>query len=180
MKHLYYIRHGLSEANKANKWSGSTDTPLTPEGHEQAKIVGAKAKNQGLVFDIIISSPLQRAVHTANHVALATGYDQSKIVLLPELSERHFGILENTHSPEAVKLYTQGEYMIDGIEGVERLVDFQWRAQQVLDYLRSLPYETVLVVGHGAFARTLLRSINGQPITVYVEPLPNAEIVKVL
>src|SRR3712207_2041072 len=60
MRRLYFIRHGESEFNKANKWTGSTDTPLTDTGHKQAKKAGKKLRDQGVVFDIIISSPSQR------------------------------------------------------------------------------------------------------------------------
>lgn len=180
MKHLYYIRHGLSEANKANHWSGSMNTPLSSEGHEQAKKAGEKAKADGLAFDIIISSPLDRALHTAHHIANKVGYPIEDIHVRPEFVERSFGELEGWSNPEAVAKYKESEMNIDGYQNVERLIDLQWRTKKALEYLHSLPHERVLVVGHGAFARALIRTIEGQPITVHVEPLPNAEIKKLL
>lgn len=180
MKHLYFVRHGLSEANKANIWSGATNHPLSTEGHEQAKIAGQKAREQGLVFDIVLSSPLDRAHHTAQHISQATGYPISDIVLHNHLVERNFGELENTHNLEAAAKYTQDEAAIDIYKDVERLVDMQWRAQELLKYLHTLPQDTVLVVAHGAFGRALRRAINKDPLNGPFVAIPNAEIIKLI
>ena len=63
MKKLYFIRHGLSEGNVQEIWSGSTDTPLHTEGRAQAKAAGQKAKK--LKIDLVVSSPMSRAKETA-------------------------------------------------------------------------------------------------------------------
>src|SRR5687768_1595036 len=94
MKHLYFIRHGESQFNVENKWAGTSDPPLTDTGHEQAKAAGRHAKRKGINFDVIISSPLQRAHHTAKHIANELGYSHDKIELNDLLMERHYGILE--------------------------------------------------------------------------------------
>lgn len=180
MKNLYFVRHGLSEANKANVWSGHTNTPLAPEGHEQAKLAGQKAREQGLMFDIIVSSPLDRAHHTAQHIGLATGYPITDIVLHKGLVERNFGELENTYNKEAAAKYTQDEAAIDIYKDVERLVDMQWRAQELLKYLHTLPHDNVLVVAHGAFGRALRRAINKDPLNGPLVPIPNAEVIKLI
>ena len=180
MKHLYYIRHGLSEGNKTQVWSGQQETPLAAEGHEQAKRAGAKAAQQGLSFDVIISSPLSRAQHTAQHVARATGYPIEDIVIMPELIERSFGELEGTVNKEAKEHYLKGEAGVDHYKNVERLVDLQWRTNEVLQALKARPEDTILIVGHGAFARTLRRSIEGVPLNVHVDPYPNGEIFKLI
>jgi len=178
MKHLYFVRHGLSEANKASQWSGHTNTPLAPEGHEQAKLAGKQAREQGLVFDIVLSSPLDRAHHTAQHISREVGYPIEDIVLHDGLKERYFGELEGITDLEAIKKYIEDESSMDAYKDTERFVDMQWRAQQMVDYLHTLPHDTVLVVAHGSFGRALRRAIDKSPLNERGESLENAKIVK--
>lgn len=180
MKHLYYMRHGESTYNAQEMWAGQADAPLSAKGHKQAKRAATKAKQQGLAFDIIISSPLSRAHHTAKYIAEAVGYPEDKILLHPGFVERGFGSLEGTRNDEAEAKYRQDEALIDTYEGVERLVDTQWRAQQMLDYLNTLPYDTILISGHGSFARSLRRAILKQPLHERGTRLENAEIIKLI
>ena len=182
MKHLYFIRHGLSEANKAGVWSGSlTDTPLAPEGHEQAKKAGANARANSLCFDIIISSPMDRAHQTAKHISNAVNYPHNNIILHDSFVERSFGELEGkTGNAELFAHYGQDESSIDIYNDVERLVDLQWRAQEALNYLHTLPQDTILVVSHGAFGRALRRAINKEPLNIPIDAIPNAEIIKLI
>src|SRR5690606_2527197 len=67
MKKLYFIRHGLSVMNRQGVFSGSIDTPLTDEGRKQAKRAGKLARDFGI--DYIVSSPLARALETAQIIA---------------------------------------------------------------------------------------------------------------
>ena len=170
----------MSEGNKADYWSGVHNTPLAPEGHLQAQEAAAKARQQGLVFDIIISSPRDRAHHTAKYVAQAVGYPEDKIQLHEGFGERNFGVLEGKQNKEVSRIYIEDETILDTIEGAERLVDLQWRAQQMLDYLNTLPHDTILVVGHGNFARAFRRAINKQPLHERGERFKNGEIVKLI
>ena len=57
MKYLYFVRHGLSELNVAEKVSGHTETPLTKEGRQQAMRTGKDAKK--LNIEHMISSPFR-------------------------------------------------------------------------------------------------------------------------
>lgn len=181
MKYLYFVRHGMSELNKENKWAGRTDTPLTAEGHEQAIVAGKRAKQQGLVFDIILSSPLQRAHDTAKHIAAYTDYPDEDIVLKDFLRERSFGSLEGTSILQTVTVkYLLNEALIDTYDQVEPLVALQKRADDAYQYLQSLTQDTVLVVAHGAFGRALHRSIHGLPLTQRVKRYSNAEMRQLL
>lgn len=181
MKHLYLVRHGLSEDNTKNKWSSHTDTPLTPEGHAQAKEAGKTAKNQNLQFDTIVSSPLQRARHTAEHIARETGYPVEKIIFSDLLMERHFGELEGKRDDHARSKYLEhGEHAIDEYEGVESLEAMHVRAAEAFAYLQSLPADTILVVSHGAFGRALRRQVTGEPIHERMVSYKNAEIVQLI
>ncbi|HET7060261.1 MAG TPA: histidine phosphatase family protein [Candidatus Saccharimonadales bacterium] len=178
MKQLYFIRHGESEFNAAHVWNGSSDTPLTPKGREQAKLAGQRARQQGLAFDVIISSPLSRAHDTAKHVASELDYPHDKIILSDHFIERDFGNLEGRKDLVAGTKYFIDESAIDPYDGVERLQDLQKRMDDFLAYLHSLPHDTILVVGHGGSGRALRRAIHKEPLGKRGKSLGNAELVR--
>lgn len=178
MKHLYFCRHGLSELNKAGLWAGSTETPLTSEGREQAKLAGKHAR--GLGIDHIIASPMERAYETAQIIAGEIGLSISAIELNKLLVERHLGILENTP-------YDPTLNVDDLIEEVETLIDLEARVKKALRYIKSLPHDTILVVSHGATGRMFRHTIDpsmpfwsDNPKIVEKLRFPNAEIVKLV
>ncbi len=178
MKHLYFLRHGESEFNKANTWSGSSDTPLTSKGVDQAKQAGQKAHKKALKFDLIITSPLSRAKQTALIFAEQMGYNQSKVLVRSDTVERNFGELEGNKNLVASTKYFIDEASIDQYKDVEKLKDLQKRADKFYEYLMSLDAETILVVGHGAFGRALRRRINNRPLSERGSPFQNAELTK--
>lgn len=181
MKTLYFIRHGLSEGNKTSRWSGAaTDHPLAPEGHEQAKKAAKAAKDRGLSFDVIVSSPLQRAHQTAKYIADHVDYPPEKIIINDLFKERHYGELENTQNLIAAAKYMVDESGIDSFKDVETLLEMQNRADKALKFLESLPHDTVLVVAHGAFGRALRRAALKEPITVRGTGYKNAELVRLI
>lgn len=180
MKQIYFVRHGESELNKAGKWAGLTNTPLTSNGKKQAQLAGNLAKREGLTFDLIICSPLERAHHTAKHIALETGYPEDKIIIHPMLVERHYGDLEGkVHNPLMVARSALGETYIEKY-GAETLVDLQKRANEILAHLQQLPQQRILVVGHGASGRALWRAVNQHPIHNNTKRFDNAKIERLL
>lgn len=180
MKRLYFIRHGLSEHNLTDLMSGGSDTPLVPKGHQQAKLAGKKAKQQGLSFDTIVSSPRQRAHHTARHIADALNYPHDQIVVSDLFRERHFGSLEGLARTEIAEDYAADESAIDYLPGVEPLGELQQRANRALAYLQGLDSHTVLVVAHGTFGRALYRAVNKLPVTTRNISYNNCEIIRFL
>jgi len=64
MAKLVLVRHGKSEWNKQNRFTGWVDVDLAPEGIEEAKKAGKKLKEAGFTFDICFSSYLKRAIKT--------------------------------------------------------------------------------------------------------------------
>ncbi len=180
LKHLYYIRHGQSVANAAEIWTGSQETPLSEEGRSQAKKAGEKAAADGLKFDVIFCSPLSRARETATYIAQATGYPIEDIIVRNDLIERTFGELEGTSNKDAKAMYLLHESKVDHYKNVEKLTDLRVRTDGVLKFIMSRPEDTILVVGHGAFVRTLRRSIKNLPLDSHVDPYPNAEIFKLM
>ena len=73
MSKLYFVRHGESEWNVADKICGRTNIPLTKRGHEQAVETGKKIVAEGIKADEILYSPLLRAADTAKHISEMTG-----------------------------------------------------------------------------------------------------------
>lgn len=168
MKKLYFIRHGLSEMNIQGVRSGSTETPLAPEGREQAKSAGQKAKQLGI--DFIVSSPQSRALETARIIAKEIGYPVKEIHVNNLLVERHFGELEGQPWDPDLNL--------DGIVDIETVDTLLERAKLALDWLHTLKANNVLVVSHGSFGRALRHHLlAGQPFHDHANRLGNAEIV---
>ncbi len=184
MKHLYFVRHGESVFNVKGVAAGTSNTPLTPNGKAQATALGKKLRDQGIVFDVVLSSPLERAHHTALEIAMHTNYPTHLIELNNDLVERNFGDMEAKSLTADFGItgeeYQTNPFSIDHIPNVEKITDLQYRANKVLEYLRSRPEDTILVVGHGAFARSLQRAIINAPLTEPVRTLNNAELVKLI
>ena len=184
MKNLYFLRHGESVMNVAQLSSGHTDTPLTKKGHKQAEEAGKLVKTQGLKFDVILSSPLQRAHNTAKHVATAIDYPIELIEILDDLKERNFGDLDSKNMTKDYGIdlayYYANPRSADHIPNIETIEQLHKRAEKVFEYLKSRPEEMILVVGHGAFLRSLQRVINNQPFDYPIDLSSNAKIIKLI
>lgn len=170
MKHLYFVRHGLTEMNKARIRAGAgSETPLAPEGHEQARLAGMQAKK--LHIDHIISSPQKRAHHTAQIIAHEIGYPEEDIVLNSLFIERHFGELEGTP--------WVADMNIDGFADVETTDTLLHRMCMAYELLLTLPTDNILVVSHASTGRALRHVIH--PETPFPgSPFPNAKIIQLL
>lgn len=167
MKRIYFCRHGLSELNVKGHFAGSTDTPLVAEGRKQARKAGKKAKE--LDIDLIVASPLSRAHETAQIIAKELDYPIDQIHTSDLLTERHFGELENKPwSPDL---------NLDGIADIETVDSLLERAHLALQWIESLPGDTVLVVSHGSFGRALRSVLLIEHPFHDSEKLPNAEII---
>lgn len=166
--------------NKTSVWSGSPDSPLAPEGHEQAIKAGKYAHSQELKFDLIISSPSQRALNTAKYVAREVGYPIDKIELDETIKERNFGDLEGRRDLVAATKYMVHESAIDSFKGVESLAELQARADAFLDRIKSRDEDIILIAGHGAFGRALYRKIHNKPINYRLKIYQNAKMERLI
>lgn len=183
MKRVFFVRHAQSQMNADGKYSGSTETPLTKRGIGQAIEAGRWARENGLVFDVVLASPYSRAHDTAKHIAGEVGYSLENIIILDELKERHFGVLEDTYGSEGPvdrQEYLDNPFALDHIENVENITDLQFRANKVRDYINSLPHETILIVSHGAIGRAIERSLKNMPITEIGTQFGNAQIIQLI
>jgi broad specificity phosphatase PhoE len=145
---LYFIRHGQSEYNKAGLLAGSTDTPLTDLGREQALAAGIAAKDLGV--ELMFASPLGRARETAEIMAGQMGYPAQNIIFDARLKERHFGSLEGTVWNYGVDL--------TGTAGLESIEHLHARVASVIADIRERPERSILIVAHGATGR-LIREV---------------------
>jgi len=163
MKKLYYVRHGLSQANVDNVWTGQSETELTKEGIKQASARGRDMNKNAIKVDLIISSPLSRALHTARLIAKEIGYPENKIEINPLFVERNYGIFENTPVEDFFSEHTIKD--MDQMEGAESMEDLHERAKKALIYLNTIEHDNILVVSHGTFGRALRRAVNKEPHT---------------
>jgi len=112
MPTLVLVRHGQSQWNLENRFTGWVDVDLTPEGEAQAKRSGALIKDAGLTFDRAYTSVLQRAIRTAD-LALAEAR-QLWIPLVKDwrLNERHYGALTGLNKEETAKEHGEEQVRI--------------------------------------------------------------------
>lgn len=105
MPKLVFIRHGQSEWNLKNLFTGWEDVNLSEKGVEEAKEAGRKLKEAGIEFDQAYTSVLTRAIKTL-HFAL----EESGQLWIPEmktwrLNERHYGALQGKNKADAAEKY---------------------------------------------------------------------------
>lgn len=102
---LVMIRHGESEWNKANLFTGWTDVELSENGWNEAHQGGRLLKEEGLSFDICYTSYLKRAIHTASAVLGELDEEWIPIVKDWRLNERHYGALQGLNKAETAAKY---------------------------------------------------------------------------
>ena len=94
MMKLVCIRHGESEWNKLNLFTGWTDVELSEKGVAEAHAAGEILKSKGYDFDICYTSYLKRCVDTLNVVLKEMDREWLPVVKNWHLNERHFGALQ--------------------------------------------------------------------------------------
>ena len=167
---LVLVRHGQSEWNLKNLFTGWRDVNLTEQGVVEARTAGKKLKAQGIQFDVAFTSVLVRAQRTLDLVLEEMG--QTKIPILKDqaLNERDYGDLVGLNKDDARKKW--GEEQVHkwrrsydvAPPGGESLRDTVARAlpyfvQEILP--RVLRGERVLVSAHGNSLRALIMALEG-------------------
>ncbi len=112
MMKLVLIRHGESEWNKLNLFTGWTDVDLSEKGHEEAKNAGRLLKAEGYDFDICYTSLLKRAIHTLNHVLDEMDRAWLPVVKTYKLNERHYGALQGLNKAETAEKYGEDQVKV--------------------------------------------------------------------
>lgn len=112
MKTLVLIRHGESEWNLENRFTGWTDVDLTKKGVGEAKNGGELLKKEGFDFDLCYTSYLKRAIHTLNHVLEAMDREWLPVTKTWKLNERHYGGLQGLNKSETAQQYGEEQVKI--------------------------------------------------------------------
>ena len=102
---LVLLRHGQSEWNKLNLFTGWKDVDLSEKGVEEAKSAGRKLKEAGIEFDIAYTSYLKRAIKTLNIALEEMDSLHLETVKTWRLNERHYGALQGLNKKETAEKY---------------------------------------------------------------------------
>ena len=162
---LVLVRHGQSDWNLKNLFTGWRDVDLTEKGVTEAREAGRKLKAQGIKFDVAFTSALKRAQRTLD--LMLTELDQTTIPIFKDqaLNERDYGDLVGLNKDDARKKWGEEQVHIwrrsydVAPPGGESLKDTLARAlpYYVTDILpRVLRGERVLVAAHGNSLRALV------------------------
>ncbi|WP_375703825.1 2,3-bisphosphoglycerate-dependent phosphoglycerate mutase [Bartonella sp. AD13SXNS] len=173
---LVLIRHGQSEWNLKNLFTGWKDPDLTEKGHAEAIEAGKNLKAAGLKFDIAYTSALQRAQKTARHILEQMGQSDLQLIKTPALNERNYGDLAGLNKDAVRQQWGEKQVQIwrrsytTAPPNGESLRDTGARIWPYYLYhiqphiLRS---QTVLIAAHGNSLRALmmaLEDLNGEEI----------------
>jgi 2,3-bisphosphoglycerate-dependent phosphoglycerate mutase len=166
---LVLVRHGQSDWNLKNLFTGWRDPDLTPKGIEEAKAAGKALKAKGLHFDVAYTSELKRAQHTLSLILSELGQSNLPVIKDIALNERDYGELSGLNKDDARAKWGEEQVHI-------------WRrsydvpppgGESLKDTLaRTLPYfvtdilpdvlsgKNVIVAAHGNSLRSICKVLN--------------------
>ncbi len=166
MARLILLRHGESQWNLENRFTGWVDVPLTPRGVQEARNAGEKLR--GFNFDRAYTSVLERANETLRLALDAIGQSTIPIEKDKALNERMYGELQGLNKTETAQKYGEAQVKIWRRSydvrppGGESLKD---TAERVLPYYEHtikphlLDGETILIAAHGNSLRALIMEL---------------------
>lgn len=157
---LYVVRHGQTDYNVKKLFQGHMDIPLNNVGIEQAKQIAKQFED--IKVDYIFSSPLKRAMQTAEYISRVVGV---KIIPEDRLIERSFGNMEgkanrNDCNIEMMLDYDKN-YDMENVEPIQKLF------KRIFDYLKELTYKfkdkNIVIVTHGGVSQPIECFFHGMP-----------------
>lgn len=176
MKKLYLLRHGQTEFNVKKLVQGRCDSPLTDLGRQQAGMAAAWLKAHNVVPDKVVSSPLGRAMDTAQLVACELLGPDTAVEPCEGIIERSYGTFEEgPHDALPTDVWDPGEDLIPfGGEGSHAL---QERMVATLTNLMSAKDTgTLLAVSHGSASRQFIKAAAPEGFELPTK-LPNCAIM---
>src|ERR1035441_2916332 len=141
--HLYLIRHGETEWSLSHQHTGRTDIPLTEQGEQDARKLGARLC--ATKFNRVFTSPMQRARRTCALVGLATGSE-----IEPDLSEWDYGDYEGQCTVDIRKKRPDWNIFQDGCPRGEMPAQVSDRADRLIARLRAMD-GNIALFSHGQF-----------------------------
>lgn len=176
MKRLYLLRHGQTEFNVKKLVQGRCDSPLTDLGRQQAGAAAAWLKAHNVVPDKVVSSPLGRAMVTANLVATELLGQNAAVEPCEGIIERCYGTFEEgPHDALPTDVWDPGEDLVPfGGEGSQAL------QERMVDTLTNIMdadgIETLLAVSHGSASRQFIKAAVPEDFELPTK-LPNCAIM---
>ena len=197
MGKLVLVRHGQSQWNLENRFTGWVDVPVTPLGEQEAHRAGKELK--GIKFDLAFTSDLMRAQQTLNIILEEIGQKDLPVKKDKALNERHYGDLQGLDKAETAKKYGDAQVHI-----WRRSFDVKPpNGESLKDTAdRTLPYfdkyilpevkngKNVLVSAHGNSLRAILMELEkltpeqimlvniGTCLPIYYDIGPKGEVLK--
>ncbi len=176
---IYVLRHGQTDWNLEKRIQGISDIELNSNGIEQAKQVKEKIKELGI--DLILCSPLKRAVKTAD---IINEDEKIEIIYDDRFIERNFGDFEGLVVTETdiyksqILFDTNINYSENNVEPINELIS---RITKSLDEIKQKYQDRkVLIITHGALIRSVNAYFNGIPENGIIDStgLKNCEIAE--
>ncbi len=178
---LFTLRHGVTELNRDQRVSGQTlDVPLLPEGTRQAE--EARDRFAGTPVDVVISSPLARAIRTAE---IVTGFPRQGMEIDPLCIERGFGLMEGLTRAQVQSRFPEVQYLQIGNIGYslnppggEPFDALHDRARRFLERtLERHRGRRILISSHQTFLQQLHGALRGlAPFEALHDDLLNLEL----
>lgn len=178
---ICFVRHGETNWNAERRMQGHIDIPLNANGISQAERLANALIRVKHSFDIIYSSDLERALHTANAVAKALSLD---VQITPRLRERNVGKLQGLLLAEAPVLLPEiwqrhiARELDHDLGGGESIRTFHQRMQDILElFLNEHRGQSVLAVSHGGSLDMIYRIVTQQALDAErVAVVPNTSL----
>ena len=111
MKKIILLRHGQSEWNRENRFTGWVDIGLSERGIEEAREAGRWLRHERYLCDHAYTSYLSRAIHTLNYVLEELDQEWIPVEKSWRLNERHYGALQGLNKADMVKHYGEQQVM---------------------------------------------------------------------
>lgn len=109
---VVFVRHGESEWNKANRFTGWHDVKLTENGYKEAQYAGELLKKKKFTFDLAFTSVLTRAIVTYNTIASELNCHWIPVERSWRLNERHYGALQGLNKAETAEKHGPEQVLI--------------------------------------------------------------------
>jgi broad specificity phosphatase PhoE len=158
---ITFLRHGESVGNAESRWQGQSDFPLTERGRAQASALAKRWKKEGMQFDLVISSPLERAKETAEVIASALNL---RIEFDPLWLERDNGEFSGLTAHEVRQNFSHPDFTTPydpvGTDG-EGDWELFLRAGQALHELLKREPARYLIVSHGGLLNQVMHAVVG-------------------
>lgn len=182
MSTLVLVRHGQSQWNLENRFTGWVDVPLSPQGEQEAARAGSLLMDYH--FDIAFTSALQRAQSTLRIMLQEMGVEDLPVTANEALNERMYGMLQGLNKAETAERYGDEQVQIwrrsydvappDGEslkDTAARVIPYVTR--EIFPLLRS--GKNVLVAAHGNSLRALVMQLEGMsPVQILQFEIPTA------